>query len=75
MRPLQIEASVGKDGELTLSALPFREGDVVNVSIQLRSSPGQASESHPLEGLPIVYLCPYESATPPEDWDAMNDRP
>jgi hypothetical protein len=70
MQPVQVEAVVGKGGTLTVSGLPFQEGDVVEVSIVLDAG-GEASSLHPLAGLPVTYIDPFEPAVPLEDWEAL----
>jgi len=71
MESIRVETQVGKDGTLTVAGLPFREGAVVEVSISLQAPLNSASSSHPLQGLPVTYIDPFEPATAPEDWEAL----
>ncbi len=71
MQPVHIEATVGKDGTLHVSGLPFQEGEVVEVLIAVHAPPEKGSSSHPLAGLPVTYIDPFEPAVPPEDWEAL----
>jgi hypothetical protein len=71
MQPVHVEATVGKGGTLNVSGLPFQEGQVVEVSIALHATPASGSSSHPLAGLPVTYIDPFEPAVPPEDWEAL----
>jgi hypothetical protein len=70
MQPIQVEATVGKGGTLELAGLPFQDGALVAVSVQLRADEDQKA-SHPLAGMPVTYIAPFEPAVPPEDWEAM----
>ena len=74
MEAIHVETVIGKGGTLTLTGLPLQEGAVVDVSVALRMALVQAASSHPLEGLPITYIDPFEPAAPPEDWEVLNDR-
>jgi hypothetical protein len=69
MQPVQIEATVGQGGTVTLSGLPFRDGEKVAISISLPPSQSRNTSSHPLEGLPIIYIDPFEPSIPPEEWE------
>jgi hypothetical protein len=72
MQSVKIDATVGKDGTITLSGLPYREGERVNVSVNPHESSLQPDgESHPLSNLPATYIDPYEPACPPEDWEVL----
>ncbi len=70
MQPIQLEATVGKGGTLELAGLPFQDGAIVDVSVKLRSESDKRA-SHPLAGVPVTYIDPYEPAVPPEDWEAL----
>jgi hypothetical protein len=70
MQSIQLEAKVGKGGTLELTGLPFADGAIVDVSVQLHAAP-EKRISHPLAGLPVTYIDPFEPAVPPEDWEAM----
>ena len=71
MQPIHVEATVGKDGTLNVPGLPFEEGQVVEVSIVPHKAQVSGSSSHPLAGLPVTYIDPFEPAAPPEDWEAL----
>lgn len=70
MQSVQIEATIGQGGTITLKGLPFRDGEKVAVSISSPSPQGSRSSSHPLEGLPITYIDPFEPAIDPAEWEA-----
>jgi len=70
MQSVQIETTVGQGGTIYLKGLPFRDGEKVAVSVSLPLAPASRSESHPLEGLPITYIDPFEPAIDPDEWEA-----
>jgi hypothetical protein len=74
MEAIRVDAVVASGGTLTLRGLPLREGEQVQVSITPKVSNASAP-SHPLRGLPVTYLDPFEPATSPYDWEAGHDRP
>lgn len=71
MQSVQIETTVGKGGTIELKGLPFRDGEKVAVSISLPLAAGSRSLSHPLEGLPITYIDPFEPAIDPDEWEVL----
>ena len=72
MQSVQMEATVGQGGTIELKGLPFRDGEKVAVSISLPlAAAGSRSQSHPLEGLPITYIDPFEPAIDPDEWEAL----
>lgn len=69
MQTIKVETVVGKGGTLTVTGLPFQDGEVVAVSISPQTT-SQTSSSHPLAGLPITYIDPFEPVAV-EDWEAL----
>ena len=66
----RIEATVAKDGTLTLTNLPFRAGDAVEVLILPRAQKLGGQERYPLHGKPIQYVNPTDPVAE-EDWAAL----
>lgn len=82
----RIEATLNQDGKLVLEDLPFRAGDVVEVTITENNykvngdsgdlimfkskAESHAANSYPLRGAVIRYEAPTEPVGV-EDWDAL----
>lgn len=70
MKAYRVEKQIAADGELKLSALPFKEGDKVEVIIlSYETSPHSVTPS-PLRGKVIEYLDPTEPVAE-EDWELL----
>lgn len=67
----RVEATVTKDGTLTLTNLPFRAGDDVEVLILPRSQKRIGQERYPLHGKPIQYVDP-TGPVAQDDWAALS---
>lgn len=63
----RIEATLTKNGTLTIKNLPFQAGDAVEIIILERHSRPLNSCPYPLSGTVIRYDDPLEPATPLED--------
>jgi hypothetical protein len=61
--------TIGQEGELRLSGLPFHAGDEVEV-ILLRRESEPTENPYPLRGLPVRYEDPTEPVAE-GDWDAL----
>lgn len=59
------EATIGKDGELHLTGLPFSEGERVKIQI---SEITHIESSENLRGSVLRYDGPFDPATREEDW-------
>jgi hypothetical protein len=69
MQAYRVETTLEQDGTLTLSNLPFRAGEAVEVII-LVQSPGVVShQRYPLRGTSVQYSAPTEPVVQ-EDWEA-----
>jgi len=66
---ISIEARVDRDGELTLTGLPFRAGDLLVV--QIGSVPNNGVRRFPMRGRTYRYEDPFEPAIPPDEWEAL----
>ncbi len=67
MGEYRLETTLDKDGALSLSGLPFRAGDVVEVIVQSCLQKRVEAKRYPLQGTPIKFV----NATDPvaeEDW-------
>ena len=71
MKAHRIETTLTENGTLTIGNLPFQAGDTVEIIILERYSRPLNSNPYPLRGKVIRYDDPFESATPLEDWEAL----
>jgi hypothetical protein len=67
MQDYKVETTVSSDGSLTLTGLPFKAGDAVEVIIRSRTSREARSEPYPLRGKPVRYADPFGSVAE-EEW-------
>ena len=70
MQVYKTETTLTKDATLTLSELPFRAGDRVEVIVLACPRPSPESATYPLRGQPIRFDQPLEPVGP-EEWEAM----
>ena len=66
----RVETTLVKDGTLTLTNLPFRAGDAVEVLILPRSQKLSGQGRYPLHGKPIQYINPTEPVAE-DEWAAL----
>lgn len=69
MDPIRIEAKVDEHGEVHLTKLPFRAGELVEVII-VPKPPRQPGCQFPLRGIPITYDRPIDPVAE-DEWDAL----
>ena len=70
MRAYRVEKKISPNGALQLDALPFHEGELVEVIVLAREEkPAQAAGSS-LKGTVIEYINPTEPVAE-EDWEAL----
>ena len=70
MKAYRVEKTIAANGELTLRALPFQEGDEVEVIILSHEAAPHARTPSPLRGKVLEYLDPTEPVAQ-EDWDLL----
>jgi hypothetical protein len=70
MEAYRIEKRVIRNGVLELDALPFKEGDLVEVIVLGRNKKVRQSTSSPLQGKVIQYIDPTEPVAQ-EDWELL----
>lgn len=70
MQDYRVETKVSSDGSLTLTGLPFQEGDEVEVIVRSREHREREGTSNPLRGKPIRYSDPFDGVAE-EDWEAL----
>jgi hypothetical protein len=63
------EATVGKNGEVTLNGLPFSPGESVEVLV-VAKTPASAGKHKSLLGSVIEYRDPFEPVAA-DDWESM----
>lgn len=69
MQAIRIEATIGEDGEVRLTKLPFKAGEHVEVIVRSREMHGGIGSRFPLRGTPIEYDRPTDPVAE-EDWSA-----
>lgn len=69
MKACRIEKRVAEKGSLCLSALPFEEGERVEVIVLAREKPTRSSEQSPLRGTVKKYVAPTEPVAS-DEWGA-----
>ena len=70
MKAYRVEKKITATGELKLKALPFQEGDEVEVIILSHESDSDPATPSPLRGKVIEYLDPTEPVAE-EDWELL----
>jgi hypothetical protein len=64
----KVNVVVLKDGKIVLDDLPVREGDEVEVEINVLN---RVPVTYPLHGAPFRYDDPFGPAVKPSEWDAL----
>lgn len=70
MEAYRVEKRVATNGVLQLNALPFREGELVEVIILRRKGEVHRSDPSPLRGKVIAYIDPTEPVAQ-DDWESL----
>lgn len=66
----RVEATLQRDGTLTLDRLPFQAGQAVEVIILPVAKKVAGADPYPLRGVPIQYERPCDPVAE-DEWDAM----
>ncbi len=66
----RIETTISQDGTLTITDLPFRAGDAVEVIVLESSLKPSSPNRYPLRGKPLRYDAPTEPVAEAE-WNVM----
>jgi hypothetical protein len=69
MQAYRVETTLAQDGTLTLSNLPLRAGESVEVIILVQPSATLGRQRYPLRGMPVYYTDPTEPVAQ-ADWEA-----
>jgi hypothetical protein len=69
MQAYHVETILQQDGALTLSNLPLRAGETVEVIILVRPPASLRPNRYPLRGTPLTYVDPTEPVAQ-ADWEA-----
>lgn len=70
MKAYRVEKTIAANGALTLQALPFEEGDEVEVIILPSKSKKASVPASPVRGKVIAYVDPTEPVGQ-DDWEAL----
>jgi hypothetical protein len=71
MQAYRVETIVAQDGTLTLSNLPLRAGEAVEVIILVQPSVTLGHQRYPLRGMPVCYIDPTEPVAE-ADWEVAS---
>jgi len=66
----RLEATVSKDGMVTVASLPFKAGQRVEIIILPVVEPRAGQGHERLRGMVERYDDPFEPAAHPDDWEA-----
>lgn len=69
--PYHVEVVVPEDGKLHLNDLPFRAGELVEVTVELRKPPSRIENPYPLRGSVVRYDDPTEPVAA-DEWEARD---
>jgi len=69
MQAYRVATTLQQDGTLTLSNLPLRAGETVEVIVLVQSSVTVDRQRYPLRGMPVRYVDPTEPVAQTE-WEA-----
>ena len=67
MAPYKTIANVADNGSLTVVGLPFKSGELVEVTIKSLGGNQEEQDRYPLRGKPFKYDRPFESVAL-DDW-------
>jgi hypothetical protein len=70
MQTYRIEATVLKNGTLTIKGLPFQAGDKVEVIVSSQEQERKTNGRYPLRGKPVRYVDPFKGVAE-DDWEAL----
>jgi hypothetical protein len=67
MQAYRIATTIAPDGSLTITQLPLRAGEAVEVIILVQEPKKHSPQNYPLHGQKVVYHDPYEPVAQ-DDW-------
>lgn len=70
MQAMRLETTVGKDGTILLSGLPWRAGESVEVIVLPQPECKPTNPERPFEGVPLRYERPFDPVGE-DDWEAI----
>ena len=70
MQAVRIETTIGENGEVRLTKLPFKAGERVEVIVLPREMRADIAAGFPLRGVPIAYDRPTDPVAE-EEWEAL----
>lgn len=69
-QPYRTETKVSRGGKVTITGVPFAQGEEVEVVISRKQVPESAGERYPLRGQPIRYIEPHLGVAE-DEWEVM----
>ena len=69
MQTYRIETIIAKNRKLTISGLPFRVGEKVEVIIVSQSRKPETPRNYSLHGQPVRYIAPFDPVAE-DEWNA-----
>ena len=70
METYRYETTLTRPGILTLTGLPFRVGERIEVIVHSHSKKDEQDKRYPLRGQPIEYIDPFSSVSE-EEWEVL----
>ncbi|MGH3147604.1 MAG: hypothetical protein ACRDTR_17565 [Rubrobacter sp.] len=71
MEAHKTDVVVEKGRTVTISNLPFSEGEKVEVVLRQRATPVEGAGAYAPRGEPVRYVDPFDSVVE-DDWEALN---
>jgi len=68
--PYRTETKVSRGGKVTITGLPFEQGEEVEVVISRKRVREQDVERYPLRGQPVHYVNPFHGVAE-DEWEVM----
>ena len=68
MQAYRVETTLGQNGTLTLTNLPFLQGETIEVIMLVQPFRASNHPAYPLRGTPVTYLDPFEPVAQ-TDWE------
>ena len=68
MQAYRVETTVSRNGTLTLTNLPFSQGETLEVILLVQPFTALNRNLYPLRGTPVTYVDPFEPVAQ-KDWE------
>lgn len=68
-QPYRTETKVSRGGKVTITGLPFAQGEEVEVVVTLKRAP-ESEERYPLRGTAVRYVEPFHGVAE-DEWEVL----